>query len=179
MDDVTHGVRIEPPLQPLSREVLPHGANIEDGARLDIAARDFWQPCEMAFFGIKVFNPLAKSHINRDLDAVFKQSETLKKKLYNERVIQVEHGSFTPVVLSSFGGFGKETGRFVSKLVEKVAVKKGLEMSVVANTIRKKVSFELIRSQVACIRGSRSLRVVQIEMNDADLTHHMSHIRDN
>ena len=38
------------PLQPLSGEVFPRGANIENKARLDVAARGFWQECEMAFF---------------------------------------------------------------------------------------------------------------------------------
>ena len=119
IDDVAHGVRTEPPLQPLSGERLAAGSNVEDGARLDVAARGFWQICEMAFFDINVFNPMARSHLNKNLDAVFQESESLKKKLYNDRVIKIEHGSFTPVVLSSYGGFGKETSRLVSKLVEK------------------------------------------------------------
>ena len=32
MDDVVQGVRTEPHLQPLSGEIFPAGANIEDGA---------------------------------------------------------------------------------------------------------------------------------------------------
>ena len=55
------------------------------------------------------------------------------------------------------GGFGNETSRFISKLVEKTAEKSGNERSVVGNYIRTNISFELIRSQVACIRGSRAL----------------------
>ena len=113
----------------------------------------------MAFFDIRVFNPFAKSYMNTNqtLEAVFRKQENDKKKSYNQRVIQVEHGSFTPIVVSSYGGFGKETSTFVSKLVEKVAEKNGMETSEVANYIRTKVSYELVRSQVACIRGSRSL----------------------
>ena len=111
------------------------------------------------FFDIRVFNPFAKSHLNpnQTLDAVFRKHETQKKRSYNQRVIEVEHGSFTPIVTSACGGFGKETSVFVSKLIEKVAEKNGVERSQVAGYIRTKVSFELIRSQVACIRGSRSL----------------------
>ena len=75
----------------------------------------------------------------------------------DQRIIQTEHGSFTPVVISSMGGFGKETSRFISKLVEKTAEKNGMEASVVASYIRTKISYELIRSQVACIRGFRVL----------------------
>ena len=113
----------------------------------------------MAFFDIRVFNPFAKSHLNpnQTLDAVFRKHETQKKRSYNQRVIEVEHGSFTPIVTSSCGGFGKETSVFVSKLIEKVAEKNRVERSQVAGYIRTKVSFKLIRSKVACIRGSRSL----------------------
>ena len=93
----------------------------------------------------------------------------MKKKAYNERVIQVEHGSFTPIVLSAMGGFGVETSRFVKRLIEKVADKKDMETSVVANYLRTKISFELIRSQVACIRGSRSLRTVSIDTNEMEV----------
>ena len=105
----------------------------------------------MAFFDIRVFNPFAKSHLKKSLDAVFRSNEKSKKQAYNNRVIQIEHGTFTPVVMSSFGGFGKETSRFVSKLVQKMAEKKDIEASQVANYIRTKVSFELVRSQVNCI----------------------------
>ena len=138
LDDVANGVRTEPPLQPLSGEELTPGSNLEDEARLDVAARGFWQRCEMAFFDIKVFNPYAKSHMKNSLQSVFRTAEQNKKTKYNDRVIKVEHGTFTPVVMSSMGGFGKESNRFVLKLVEKVAEKKGIEPSIVANYIRKK-----------------------------------------
>ena len=49
LNEVANEVRIEPNLQPLSGETLPNGANCEDDARLDVAARGFWQRCEMAF----------------------------------------------------------------------------------------------------------------------------------
>ena len=60
----------------------------------------------MAFFDVRVFNPFAKSHMSSKLETVFKANEASKKRQYNQRVIQVEHGSFTPIVLSAFGGFG-------------------------------------------------------------------------
>ena len=42
MDNFVRGVRTEPHLQPLSGEILPVGANTEDGVRLDKVGRDFW-----------------------------------------------------------------------------------------------------------------------------------------
>ena len=179
LNDVANEVRIEPSLQPLSGEILNNGANCENDARLDVAARGFWQRCEMAFFDIRVFNPFAKSHLKTSLVSVFRSNEASKKRQYNNRVIQIEHGTFTPVVMSSFGGFGKETNIFVSKLVEKVAEKKSLERSLVASYIRTKVSFELIRAQVNCIRGSRSLwKKTQIDTGEIEVVQNSSNIEE-
>ena len=177
LDDIVHDVRIEPHLQPLSGETLPPGSNVEDGARFDFAGRGFWQQCEMAYFDVKVFSPFAKSHLKSSLESVFKRNEQIKKTDYNERVIRVEHGSFTPVVMSSFGGFGRETSRFISKLVEKIAEKQGSEPSIVANYVRSKISFELIRSQIACIRGSRSLKKIHIDTDEAEVIENVTRIR--
>ena len=179
IDDVACDVRIEPPLQPLTGEVLQAtGANREDEARLDVAARDFWQRGEMAFFDVRIFNPFAKTHLDQKLDTVFKNQEALKKAAYNERVIRVEHGSFTPVVISAFGGFGRETGKFVSRLTEKISEKHDIPTSIVSNYIRTKVSFELIRSQVMCIRGSRVKRQAMLDVNECQVVDSTSRVRE-
>ena len=132
----------------------------------------------MAYFDVKVFSPFAKSHMNSNLESLFKKNETSKKTMYNERVIQIEHGSFTPVVLSAYGGYGRETTCFVSKLIEKIAEKQGSERSVVASYVRSKISFELVRAQVACIRGSRSLRKMAIDVNEIEVVENIANIRD-
>ena len=126
---VANGVGTEPGLQPLTGEELQPGSNLENEARLDIAARGFWQECEMAFFDVRVFNPFAKSHLRNTLDSVSRKNEKEKKDEYNDRVIQVEHGTFTPIVVSALGGYGHETGRFVSKLIQKISDKKSMEQS--------------------------------------------------
>ena len=112
---MTHGVQIEPHLQPLTGEELPVGTNLHDEVRLDIAARGFWQNSGMAFFDVRIFDLFANTHLKTTLDHNFQLKENLKKKAYNDRVIVVEHGSFIPIVLSSMRGFGRETGRFVSE----------------------------------------------------------------
>lgn len=178
IDEVATEVQIEPPLQPLSGEVLPSGANTDDEARLDIAARGFWQECEMAFFDVRVFNPYARSHLNVNLESAFKTGERTKKRHYNDRVIRVEHGTFTPIVFSSCGGMGFETNIFVSKLIEKLSEKKNIMQSMVANYVRTKVSFELIRSQVRCIRGSRSLKKVRIDTGEMEMVAEQMNIRE-
>ena len=77
LDDVAHGVHTEPSLQPLSGKQLPEGSNLSDEARVDVAARGFWQECEMAFFDVKVFNPFAKSHLNPINHGLYKNLFTM------------------------------------------------------------------------------------------------------
>ena len=169
VDEVAHDVRIEPDLQALSGETLRATANHEDEARLDIAARGFWQRGEMAFFDVRVFNPYAKSHMNQKLETVFKKNETEKKTKYNQRVIDIEHGSFTPVVTSAYGGFGRESGKFISELINKLSTKLDLPTSVVANYVRTKISFELVRSQVMCLRGARTRKKLNVEVAEMEV----------
>ena len=97
---------------------------------------------------------------------------------YNERVIRVEHGTFTPIVFSSCGGNGFETGVFMSKLIDKLAEKKDMDQSVVANYVRTKVSFELVKSQVRCVRGSRSLKKVKIDTGEIEMVANLTNIRE-
>ena len=110
---------------------------------------------------------------------MFKTNEKSKKREYNSRVIRVEHGTFTPIVVSSLGGYGHETGRFVSKLIEKISEKKDMDQSVVANYVRTKVSFELVRSQVACLRGARRLRKTVIDVGEMEVVSNISSIQEN
>ena len=178
LDEVAYGVEVEPPLQKLTGEVLAKGTSTDDEARLDFAGKGFWLPCEMAYFDVNVFSPIAKSHKGCSLDTLFKKHEEKKKIKYNDRVIKVEHGSFTPVVLSAYGGYGRETSCFVSKLIEKIAEKQDTERSVVANYIRSKVSYELVRSQVECIRGSRSRKKIQMDLKEIEFVNSVTEIRD-
>ena len=177
MKDVSYDVGTEPMLQPLSGETFPTSTNIDDEARVDIKARGFWGREEIAFFDVRVFNPFARSHMNTNLEALFRKNESDKKKEYAERVIRIEHGTFTPIVLSAYGGYGLETSKFISTLINKVADKHDLNVSVVANYIRTKLSFHLIRSQVLCIRGSRRLRAPCINVGDMEFVQGLSDIR--
>ena len=128
---------------------------------------------------MRIFNPFAKSHLNSKLETVFKAQENQKKKSYNERVIKIEHGSFTPVVLSAFGGAGRETGFFLSKLAEKISEKHDIHKSKVSNYIRTKISFELVRAQCECLRGSRSRRQpFKLDVRDSEVVDRRSTVQE-
>ena len=82
--DVCHDFEFEPHLKTLTGEVLTCSANSYDEARLNVSARSFWQSGQRAFFGVGVFNPLAKSHLNQKTDTAFSSNENEKKRQYNQ-----------------------------------------------------------------------------------------------
>ena len=106
LTEVCPSVSIEPILQPLTGEQLQYQtANTEDDARADISAQGFWgNKQQRAFFDVRVFNPLAPSYCKSSMTAVYRRNENEKRRAYEQRIIDVEHGSFTPLVLSATGG---------------------------------------------------------------------------
>ena len=157
LGEVCKDVVIEPALTPLSGERFNlRSASVEDNARLDVAARGVWTRGSRAFFDIRVFNPLAPCYSDITIKAAHKSNENSKKREYNNRILEVEHGSFTPLVFSSFGGMSVECNNFFSKVAEKIAEKRDICESVAKNWIRTKLSFCLLRTTNLCIRGSRT-----------------------
>ena len=159
LSEVCNDVRVEPLLTPLTGEGFRYrSANTDDHARLDVSARDVWVKGSRAFFDIRVFNPLAPSYSNQTLKAAHKTNENSKKREYNERVLNVEHGSFTPLVFSCLGGMSTECTHFFNRLADMIGEKRKLNVSQARTWVRTKLSFHLLRTTNLCIRGSRSLK---------------------
>ena len=62
-------------------------------------------------------------------------------------------------------------------LYDKIAEKQKSNKSIVANYVRTKLSFEIVKSQVLCIRGSRSLRKTNIDLAEIDVVQNVAEIR--
>ena len=95
--------------------------------------------------------------------------ENEKKRQYSRRVLEVEQGSFTPLVFTSNGGTADECKRFHSRLVELLALKKGDDCATTISWIRAKVSFAILRSALLCLRGTRRKRRA-VNISDIDIT---------
>ena len=106
----------------------------------------------------RVFNPNANRYVNQSLKKIHEINEKEKKRAYNERVQEIEHDSFTPIVMSATGSMTRECSKFYSRLSEMIAEKRDQPYSVITSWIRRKISFSLIRSIGMCIRGSRSVK---------------------
>jgi len=91
---VCNDVEIEPGLQPVTGEELARGAIVGDESRLDIRARGFWRKGQKAFFDIRVTNPNSDSLMKTPVEKILIKQEHEKKNSYNQRIMNVEHGTF-------------------------------------------------------------------------------------
>ncbi len=155
---MSHQVTTEPVLQTLSGETLhPSSANTSDNARLDIKADGFWDCSrQSAFFDVRIFNPTAHSCRNQSLSSCYRRHELEKRRHYEDRVIQVEHGCFTPLVFSTSGGMGPSASVFFKRLASRLATKRNATYNTVLAWIRCKISFALTHSAILCLRGTRT-----------------------
>lgn len=176
INEVKNDVRIEPQLEPISGEQLRKGAILNDGARSDISAMGFWSRNQRAFFDIRVFNAYAQRYANTTLKSAFVQNEKEKKRQYNERIVNVDRGSFTPLIFTTNGGTGRECEHFIKALALQMSDKKDERYAMTINYIRTKLSFALIRSSVLCLRGTRTLNRKKITLSsDINITESISY----
>ena len=165
---VCNGVETEPVLQDITGEELNRGANTAPDARLDIVARGFWERQRSAFFDVRICHPNADSYRDMDLNQIYRQHETEKKRQYASRILEVEQAIFPPLVFSTTGGMAVECKRYHSRLAELAATKKGESDATTMSWIRARVSFALLRSALLCLRGSRATGRIHLELTDID-----------
>ena len=82
--------------------------------------------------------------------------------------MEIEQGTFTPLVFTTTGGMADKCVKYHSRLAELIANKKGESYSSVISWIRAKVSFAIARSAILCLRGSGS-RKRQLDFVDSDV----------
>lgn len=157
LKEVCHDGTVEPMLLPLQGEHLARRtANVSNEARVDVSARGFWTRGQRAYFDIRIFDPMAHCHRDLTLDAAHRRNEQEKNRAYEERIQNVDQGSFTPVVFTTAGGMGPRAQSFYARLAETLADKKQQPRSSVVAWMRCRLSFSLLRSALVCLRGTRS-----------------------
>ena len=168
LKEVCSDVTKEPLLQPLQGEDFNYKtANVEQEARVDISARGFWNRGQKSFFDLQVFNPLALCYSGLSLDAAHPKNERDKIRKYSGRIINVEQGTFTPLVFTSAGGMARQSQIFYKRMAELMAEKKGEKKSFMA-WLRCKVSFSLVKSALLCLRDTRSSRTHRDDLGNTD-----------
>ena len=158
LKSVVNDVECEPPLQPvLNRNGYGRSANLDNDARLDVRARGFWRDGQNAYFDVRVTNADCESQENTSIKSVLRKHELEKKRSYNRRIMEVEHGTFTPLVFTTTGVMGQECSIFHKTLAEKISLKKNERYEEVVRYLRVKFSFLALKSTLLCLRGSRSV----------------------
>ena len=100
-------------------------------------------------------SPYARSNAHLSPEALFRQAELSKKRQYGQRIQNVEHGDFTPLVFTCTGGIGPQSQIVLRRLAEKISEKQGTHISVVSGWLRARLSFSLLRTTLLCLRATR------------------------
>ena len=146
----------EPRLLPINDEEV--NGTAADRAAPDISSRGMWSTFERTFHDVRVLHPNASSYRTTPMSKLYERHEQEKMKKYSSRVITVERGSFTPLVYTTFGGWGPQARRYHKRLASLIASKRNEDYHYVINHIRLKVRFSLLRSVLIAVRGERGKR---------------------
>ena len=74
-------------------------------------------------FDVRVTHVNSKTNQGKPTAAIFKEQESEKKRKYQQRVLEVEMGSFTAIIFGTNGGMGEECKVFMKHSAEKSAGK--------------------------------------------------------
>ena len=86
----------------------------------------------------------------------YRRHEREKSRAYEQRICEIEHGSFTPLIFSATGGMGPLASTFYKRLADRLSEKWDIPYSKAMCLLRCRLSFALLRSMIRCMRGSRS-----------------------
>ena len=94
---------------------------------------------------------------------------TSNTRMIKSAILEVERGTFTPLVFTTTGGMSDECQCYHSRLAELLAVKKQESYASAIAWIRARVSSAILRSASLCLRGSRSGRRTTPNIEQIDL----------
>ena len=152
-------VEVEPRLQPIEGEKFKYkSANKKHDARSDVRVRGFWSRQRNTFFDFNVFYPFARSYRSQNPSKLYKLAADIKRREYAQRIANVENADFTPMIMSTSGGMGTQMSSAIRRLALKIAEKRNETYSTVVCILRTKFVFNMLRSALVCLRGSRSLK---------------------
>ena len=103
------------------------------------------------------WNNFASSYASSPLAQCYRRAELDKKRKYDERIREVENGTFSPLIFSSSGGMGPSATVVFKRIATLLSEKRSHPYSHVLYWIRTKLCYSLLRSAVMCLRGSRSI----------------------
>ena len=134
---VCNDVEVEPVLHEVTGEILNHGANKAPDARLDIhAPARFLRETEICILRRSGVYPNADSYRDLTPKQIYKKHENENKTQHGERVMQIEQGTFPPLVFTATGEMVDDCVKYHSILEELIANKKRESYSSAISWIR-------------------------------------------
>ena len=115
-------------------------------------AEGFWTPGVTAFFNVRV---TSRSNQSNHTATILKEQENEKRRKYNQGVIDVEIGTFTPLVFGTNRGTGLDCQNFLRTLANKLSSKNNEPYASVIFWPPIQPSFAILRTAYRCVRGSR------------------------
>ena len=153
--------------------------NSNDKLRADISVCSFWQRLQRAIVDVRMFYPFAPSYWNQSLVIMMKTMENQKKIKYNQRILDGENGSFTPLVFTTYDGMSMETKQFYRRLSQLLYEKSDVRCNDTSALVKRQIIFSLLQTSVICIRGSRSKKynIPTEEKMNIDVAHRVVDIK--
>ena len=119
-------------------------------------AEMFWRrDRQQAVFDVQIFNTFVRSHCNTLLSQSYRKQEMKKKRVYEERIRKVEHGTFSSLLFTTAGGLGPAATVVYKRLASGIAEKHDRPMGNAAPH-QMQTELLLLRSTIVCLRGSQS-----------------------
>ena len=143
---------------PLAGEILPRGTNIADEARSDIRARGILRTAQDTFIDARITNLNSVSARNKTFAAIYASHEKQKNVEYEERIVQIEKGSFVPFIMSATGGLGPAANSFIQRVAQRIAAKRREPYSKIVCLLRNELAYCLARAMITNLRASRTVR---------------------
>ena len=117
---------------------------------MDVAATGVFSPMERTYFDVLVTHPNAPS--NRTVPPS-KLRHEMEKKV--KRIIQIEKGSFCPLIFSTSGGVCPLGDNLHKKLAGRIAIKRKENYGDVIRFIRTRLRFALLKCVLMGLRNVR------------------------
>ena len=154
LQEVCKDVRIEPELLPIG-DIPVDCTNKADKARLDVSAVGIFGPMERTFLDVRVTHANCDTYRDKKMSKIYEEHEKEKKKSYNQRVVEVEKASFTPLIFTTSGGMAPECTRYHKKVAQLISRKTKEDYSKVMNHLRTRIRFTILKSTLLAVRGER------------------------
>ena len=78
-----------------------------------------------------------------------------RKKEYNDRFLEVEKGTFTPLVFSCCGGSGTEATKFIKHLATRISDKRQEQYRLTVSYTQRRIQFDIVKTCVISFGGPK------------------------